>query len=81
MAVGIQDIAGMSESATFTATLPPIMSALRFSGDGGCRIMLDVPESEMGEAVKLLMWRQMPLRVTVGPEKDVRPDESRKIKF
>ena len=60
----------MSESATFTATLPPIMSALRFSGDGGRRIMLDVPESEMGEAVKLLMWRQMPLRVTVGPDRE-----------
>lgn len=81
MAVGIFDDVKMSEVATFTATLPPIMSALRFSGDGGCRIMLDVPESEMGEAVKLLMWRQVPLRVTVEPEQDVRPDESRKIKF
>ena len=81
MGMAVGDNGKMSESATFTATLPPIMSALRFSGDGGCRIMLDVPESEMGEAVKLLMWRQMPLRVTVEPEQDVRPDESRKIKF
>jgi hypothetical protein len=32
--------------------------------------MLDVPESEMGEAVKLLMWRQMALRITVEPESD-----------
>ena len=75
MAVG--DNGEMSESATFTATLPPIMSALRFSGDGGCRIMLDVPESEMGEAVKLLMWRQMPLRVTVKPEEQDAPTISR----
>ena len=59
-----------SMSATFTATLPPLLSAIRISGDGGCRIMLDVPESEMGEAVKLLMWRQMPLRVTVEPERE-----------
>ena len=33
------------------------------------RIQLDIPESEMGEAAKLLLWRQMVLRVTVGPEK------------
>ena len=58
----------MSESATFVATLPPLLSAIRISGDGGCRIMLDVPESEMGEAVKLLMWRQKALRITVEPE-------------
>lgn len=63
----------MSESATFSATLPPILSAVRISGDGGCRIMLDVPESEMGEAVKLLMWRQMPLRVTVEPLEKEQP--------
>jgi len=30
--------------------------------------MFDVPETEMGEAVKLLLWRQMPIRVTVEPE-------------
>ena len=67
----------MSESATFAATLPPLLSAIRISGDGGCRIMLDVPESEMGEAVKLLMWRQMPLRITVEPEENG-PDENRR---
>ena len=56
------------DAATFLATLPPILSAFRISGDGGCRIMFDVPETEMGEAVKLLLWRQMPMRVTVEPE-------------
>ena len=30
--------------------------------------MLDIPESEMGEAMKLVLWRQMVLRVTIEPE-------------
>ena len=58
------------EAASFLATFPPILSALRMAGDGGMRIQLDIPESEMGEAAKLLLWRQMVLRVTVEPEAD-----------
>ena len=38
--------------------------------------MFDVPESEMGEAVKLLLWRQMALRLTVEPEQDA--DDARR---
>lgn len=59
---------GLDNSATFLVTLPPILSAIRMAGDGGMRIQLDVPESEMGEAIKLLMWRERVLRITVEPE-------------
>lgn len=55
--------------ASFRATLPPILSAIRFSGDGGMRVQLDIPESDLGEATKLLLWKGAVLRVTVGPEK------------
>ena len=58
----------MSDTATFRATLPPIMSSIRISGDGGMRVMFDVPESDMPEALKLIMWKQAVLVVTVGPE-------------
>ena len=59
----------MSDSATFLATFPPIMSAIKIDGSGGgMRIQFDVPESEMGEAVKLLMWREVGLKVTIEPE-------------
>ena len=59
----------MSESASFLAAFPPIMSAIKIDGAGnGARIQFDVPESEMGEAMKLLLWRQQVLRVTVEPE-------------
>ena len=61
----------MSESATFRAAFPAIQSAIKVYGDRqGMRIQLDVPESEMAEALKMLMWRERVLVVTVGPERD-----------
>ena len=64
----------MDESATFRASFPPVLSAIRMAGDGGMRIMLDIPESDMPEALNLLMWKGSVLSVTVGPEQK---DESR----
>lgn len=59
------------EAASFLAAFPAIQSAIKIYGDRqGMRIQLDVPESEMGEAVKLLMWRERVLRVTMEPEQD-----------
>jgi len=63
----------MPDTATFRATLPPVLSAIRVSGDGGMRVMFDVPESDMPEALKLLMWKQRVLRLTVGPSKEWEP--------
>ena len=60
----------MPDTATFRATLPPILSAIRMAGDGGMRIMVDIPETDMPEALKLLMWKGRVLRMTVGPEVD-----------
>ena len=50
--------------------MPPILSAIRMAGDGGMRIMVDIPETDMPEALKLLMWKGRVLRMTVGPEVD-----------
>ena len=59
------------DKATFVATFPCIQGAIKVTGDRqGMRLQLDVPESEMHEAVKLLMWRQRVLRVTIEPEDD-----------
>ncbi len=56
----------MSEKITFIAAFPPIQSALKITGDGGgMRIQLDIPENQMSEAVKLMLYRQVPLKVTV----------------
>ena len=51
---------------TFLASLPPIMSSIKV-GDDGMRIQLDIPESEMGNAVRLLTMRHMVLRVSIEP--------------
>ena len=71
----------MTEQATFRASFPPILSAIRMAGDGGMRVMFDIPESDMPEALKLLMWKGAVLRVTVGPESSGEQSDSRKIKF
>ena len=55
------------DSATFRASFPPIQSAIKI-GPEGMRLQLDVPESEMGEAIKLLQWRSIAVRVVIEPE-------------
>lgn len=57
------------DRATFRAAFPAIQSAIKIYGDRqGVRIQLDIPETEMAEAVKLLQWRERVLVVTVEPE-------------
>ena len=71
----------MTDEATFLASFPTIMSAIKVYGDRqGMRIQLDVPESEMGEAVKLLAWREQVLEIRVRPCGDGQP-ESTKCNF
>lgn len=66
----------MGEQASFLAAFPCIQSAIKVYGDKqGMRIQLDIPETEMGEALKLLMWREQVLRVEVRPEEDERAGE------
>lgn len=57
------------DSATFLASLPDIQSAIRIAGHrNGMRITLEIPQSEMAEAVKLQLWQERVLRVTIEPE-------------
>jgi hypothetical protein len=62
-------------SITFLAIIAPLQSGIQISGDGnGLRVKLDVPESEMGNAVELLAMRDKVLRVTVEVQE---PDSRR----
>lgn len=54
----------MSDTATFLGTIAPIMSGIR-TGNDGMRVQFDIPETEMGEAVQLLIMRGKLLRITV----------------
>jgi hypothetical protein len=69
----------MAEAITFLASFPPIQSAIKI-GDAGMRIQLDVPESEMPAAVKLIAMRDAVLRVTIEPapqSRQLRKNETR----
>ena len=50
--------------ATFAASIPPLQSAIRTGGDG-MRITIEVPETDMGQAVKLIAMRGKRLKITV----------------
>ena len=74
--------AGVADIASFLAAFPSIQTAIKIHGNGeGMRIQLDIPESEMGEAAKLLLWRQRVLRVTIEPERDDGRPKSTKLNF
>jgi len=57
----------VSDAITFEAVIPSNMSALRIHGESGMRITLDVDETNLPEALKLVLWRERVLRVTVEP--------------
>jgi len=46
------------------ASLPPIQSALNYGADG-CRVKLDIPESDIAEAVKLITLRGKAFKITI----------------
>ena len=73
----------MAERAVFMASLPAIQSAIKRDGGGnGMRIQLDIPESEMAQAVKMLAWTQCVWRVTIEPqERDDGTGKGRKLHF
>lgn len=58
----------MSEPITFLASFPNIQTAIRVAGDGGARILLDIPEDEMPAIVRLMLMRGKVIRVTIEDE-------------
>ena len=56
----------MSEEVIeFLASFPPIQSAIKIDGQGGARIQLDIPETEMGNFIRAMMWRGKRLIVSL----------------
>lgn len=53
--------------AEFQAWLPATMTALRFHGDCGMRITVEVDDSFIEEVKKLIDWRDGLLQITVRP--------------
>ena len=55
-----------AEHVTFIAAFPPIQ-CIKYLGDGGARIVLDIPQSDEGAVELLRQWRDRVLMVTVVP--------------
>jgi hypothetical protein len=53
---------------TFMASFPAIQ-CIKYLGDGGARIVLDIPQSDEGAVESLRQWRGMALMVVVTPIK------------
>jgi len=51
---------------TFLAAFPNIQ-CIKYCGDGGARIVLDIPASDEGAVESLRQWRDRVLMVTVVP--------------
>jgi len=57
------------DEAVFLFTFPPILSAFKIHGEGeGMRVQLEIPESEMGEAIKQLAWRGIVCEARIRPK-------------
>jgi len=49
----------------FTASLPDIQTAINIGGDGSTRVKLEIPESELAEAVKLVLLKGQAFKVKI----------------
>lgn len=55
-----------AEHVTFVASFPNIQ-CIKYVGDGGARIVLDIPQSDEDAVESLRRWRDRVLMVTVVP--------------
>jgi len=64
---------------SFNASLPDIQSAISVGGDGATRVKLDIPSSDIAEAVKLTLLRGQAFTVIIQPlENDAEADNQAK---
>ena len=57
----------MTEPLTFIASIAPLQSAITIAHDGGARVKIDIPESEMPAIVRLMLMRGRALKITIEP--------------
>ena len=55
---------------SFNASLPDILSAISIGGDGATRVKLDIPSSDIANAVKLTLLRGQAFTVIIQPLED-----------
>ena len=55
----------------FVASLPDILTAITISGEGATRVKFDIPESEIANAVKLVLLKGKAFRVRISIEEQM----------
>ena len=56
------------KAVVFLASIAALQSGIQISGDGnGARLKLDIPETELGNALPLLAMRNVLLKVMIEP--------------
>lgn len=65
-----------SEALTFTASIAPLQSAITVASDGGARVKIDIPESELPAIVRLMLYRGKRLRITLEIDDDGRKEDT-----
>lgn len=53
------------DALTFLASIAPLQSAMTIAADGGMRIKMDVPETELRNIKRLMALRGKVLRVSI----------------
>lgn len=61
-----------NDAVEFICSYPPIQSAIKLDGQGGARIQLDIPESEVPNWLRSMAWRgkRMKARLEVDTVSD-----------
>lgn len=72
---------GSDGKLTFLASIAPLQSAITIASDGGCRVKIDIPESELSKIKQLMALRGKVLKVSITtvrqrPQGDIWDDQS-----
>ena len=63
----------------FIASLPDILTAITISGEGATRVKFDIPESEIANAVKLVLLKGKTFKVRIDIEEQLEELKGLKI--
>lgn len=66
-----------AQPLTFLASIASLQSAITVASDGGARIKIDIPESELPAIVRLMLMRGKALRITIEVADDDGTTEDR----
>jgi hypothetical protein len=67
---------GRTDALTFTASIAPLQSAITIASDGGARVKIDIPESELPAIMRLALLRGQALKITIEADNGWQEDST-----